>query len=81
VTGLLGRFNPSLPVTQAELEASGLFDIPRYTNPYIREHLIENYFSAQDREFVKKTFFTKTGTFEYAFKPEYSTEKGIEVTV
>ena len=38
VTGLLGHFRPSIPATQASLEANGLWDIDRCGPPQLHRH-------------------------------------------
>ena len=45
VQGLLGRFNPSVPVSVKEIRQMGIpFDYNRYTKPYIRDYMVEELF-------------------------------------
>lgn len=75
VTGLLGRFQPSLPIWRNELEGRGFWDLDRLTKPYIRQHLLERFLG----EYVNviPTYFNERGTGIYELKGEYSTEKQI----
>ena len=41
MTGLMGRFRPSLPLTRDELASRGLWDLNRLTQPYIQWHELE----------------------------------------
>eukprot|EP00958_Prasinococcus_capsulatus_P011964 scaffold1190_cov393-Prasinococcus_capsulatus_cf.AAC.30 len=73
VTGLVGRFRPTIPIWKDELEASGVWDFDRLTVPYIRYHTVEAIFGEQAPEIVH-TFMNETSFLCYAFKPEFDTE-------
>jgi 4-alpha-glucanotransferase len=75
VSGLLGRFQPSLPIWRSELEGRGFWDLDRLTKPYIRKHLLERWLG--DDVTVIPTYFNERGTGIYELKGEYSTEKQI----
>jgi len=76
VTGLLGRFNPALPLAKTELTVQGVWDIDRLCEPYIRWHLIEQIFG--DRaHYAQHAFFSQHPELQYVFKPEFNTEKKI----
>ena len=80
VRGLLGHFFPSNPLTRQELIQMGLWDIERYTKPYIRgKHLLEkfpnNYFEIAQKYLVARNISKDNDT--YDFKPEYNNEKKI----
>ncbi len=56
LSGLMGYFNPSTPVHRHELERNGLWDIQRFTEPYVRWGLLEYYFGSD----VSRTATTVT---------------------
>ena len=77
VGGLLGRFRPAQALTRAELEARGLWDIDRLTQPYIRRHLLVAALGARAEE-VACRFMTADGSPDrWRLRPEFSTEAGI----
>ncbi|XP_060191492.1 4-alpha-glucanotransferase DPE2 isoform X3 [Lycium barbarum] len=41
MTGLCGKFRPSIPISQEELESEGLWDFNRLTQPYIGKELLQ----------------------------------------
>ena len=53
-TGLLGRFRPSLPIWQGELEQCGIWDFDRLTKPYIRKHIVDALFGSRAGEVTLK---------------------------
>jgi 4-alpha-glucanotransferase len=77
ITGLLGRFYPSVPVWRDELIRNGIWDINRLCEPYIKTHLIDQIFGI-DAEFVKKNCLDEIGDFKFKLKPVYSSEKQID---
>jgi 4-alpha-glucanotransferase len=73
-SGLMGHFNPSIPIHRAQLEREGLWDLERLCDPYVKSHLVEKYFvERSESEYVCRTFFE-----EYAgrlrFRFEFNTE-------
>uniref|UniRef100_A0A2N9HXH8 4-alpha-glucanotransferase n=1 Tax=Fagus sylvatica TaxID=28930 RepID=A0A2N9HXH8_FAGSY len=40
ITGLVGKFRPSIPLSQEELEREGLWDFDRLSRPYIRQEFV-----------------------------------------
>jgi hypothetical protein len=44
ITGLSGHFNPSSPVSAADLDKLGLWDRQRLSTPYVRAHLLQRRF-------------------------------------
>lgn len=78
--GLMGVFDPAIPITKAEVEARGLhFDEERFCKPYIRKHIINQIF--QDRAgYVKHSFLDEVEgrEGEYRLKAEYDTQSKIE---
>nr|GMD48064.1 4-alpha-glucanotransferase DPE2 [Ipomoea batatas] len=41
MTGLCGKFRPSIPISQEELESEGVWDFDRLTRPYIRSEFLQ----------------------------------------
>ncbi|EFJ42152.1 cytosolic 4-alpha-glucanotransferase [Volvox carteri f. nagariensis] len=77
VTGLLGYFRPSRPLTRSELEQRGVWDIDRLTRPYITEALVRQLFGAERAEVVSATYMLEDGKGKYRLRPAYSSEAAI----
>ena len=72
ISGILGLFNPRLPYSREELQQAGLFgDLDRYTQPYIRLHMLEEMFGPS-AEFVINTFLEETGPGVFKLKEKAS---------
>ncbi|EFJ19739.1 hypothetical protein SELMODRAFT_268243 [Selaginella moellendorffii] len=76
VTGLTGKFRPSLPLTQEELEAQGIWDFNRLSEPYVRCHTLQAKFGDAWSEIASK-YFDEYEHLCYKFKKEYDTERKI----
>ncbi|MEL6853310.1 MAG: 4-alpha-glucanotransferase, partial [Bacteroidota bacterium] len=77
VQGLLGHFNPSMPFSREELAQRGLWmDEDRYCRPYIREHMLQEYFGKQV-ERVREEFFVSQAWEKYTFKPGLESQRKI----
>lgn len=73
VEGILGRFNPALPVSINELFSKNiLFERSRYTEPYITESILVELFGDK-KEAVKNTFFTGL-----KLKEKFNTQRKVE---
>ncbi|KAF5750323.1 putative 4-alpha-glucanotransferase [Tripterygium wilfordii] len=46
MTGLIGKFRPSIPLSQEELEREGIWDFNRLSCPYIRKEFLQEKFGA-----------------------------------
>ncbi len=78
VWGLLGYFNPSMPLSVSEIEHYGFwFDRDRYTIPYVTKHNLYNLF-AGDTEEIIGAYFNNRSYDRYVFKPEYDTQRKLE---
>ena len=78
VWGLLGYFNPSMPLSVSEIEHYGFwFDRDRYTIPYVTKHNLYNLF-AEDTEEIIAAYFNNRSFDRYVFKPEYDTQRKLE---
>lgn len=77
VDGLLGVFNPAIPVDLQEFKDKGvLFDRKRFCEPYITEAILAEIFTT-DIDFVRFHFFTKDNQGKIVFKKNYNTQKKI----
>jgi 4-alpha-glucanotransferase len=80
VRGCLGKFGQAIPLTRVELDVRGLSNIERYTQPYVRWHLIVEKFN-NDAAYVARRYFTPLNVdmFDdyFAFKEEFNTEQKI----
>ncbi|GAA0156538.1 hypothetical protein LIER_14016 [Lithospermum erythrorhizon] len=74
VTGLCGKFRPSIPLTQEELEKEGIWDFNRLTRPYIRLEMLQEKFGAS-WNVIASSFLTEYQKDCYEFKDDCNTEK------
>ena len=78
VWGLTGTFNPALPYSTSELEASGIsWNEDRYLKPYLSLEVIENTLGILADEVIAN-FLVSSDSGIYKFKPEYNTQRKIE---
>ncbi len=78
VQGILGQFNPSLPLNGYELAARGVWhDKERLTKPYIRWHILEDRFGELAGS-VREEFLDEPHPNHFAFKPHLDTQRKIE---
>lgn len=74
VEGLLGYFNPALPLSVEELSDFGLhFDENRFAKPYIRHHIIHNIFGDFSDKVIKEFLEHRTDGI-YELKKNYDTQ-------
>ncbi|XP_077218422.1 disproportionating enzyme 2 isoform X2 [Tasmannia lanceolata] len=76
ITGLVGKFRPSIPLSQEELEREGIWDFDRLSRPYIRQEILQEKFG----EFwtvIASNFFIEYQKLCYEFKEDCNTEKKI----
>ncbi len=77
VEGILGYFDPAIPVHRDEFRERGIpFDFDRYTKPFINDTILEQSFGP-DTEFVKGKFLTSSGGL-YSPRPEFATQRLVE---
>ncbi|VFQ91109.1 unnamed protein product [Cuscuta campestris] len=74
VTGLCGKFRPSIPISQEELESEGIWDFDRLCRPYIRLELLKEKFG-DSWTIVASNFLKEYKKDFYEFKEECNTEK------
>ncbi|CAN6443473.1 unnamed protein product [Victoria cruziana] len=76
ITGLLGKFRPSIPLSQQELEKDGIWDFDRLTHPYIRKDMLEKKFGHL-WTVIASSFLNEYQNLCYEFKEDCNTEKRI----
>ncbi|TYJ30228.1 hypothetical protein E1A91_A06G118800v1 [Gossypium mustelinum] len=79
MTGLIGKFRPSIPLSQEELEREGIWDFDRLTRPYVRKEFLQENFG--DSWILIAANFFKEYLDRYEFKEECNTEKKIAAKV
>ncbi|WP_235921020.1 4-alpha-glucanotransferase [Foetidibacter luteolus] len=78
VEGIMGHFEPAIPVSVHEFHARGIaFDFNRYTRPYITDKILNDTFGDQ-QDYIRRTYLLKDGSGNYLLKPEFSTQRQIE---
>ncbi|PIN19639.1 4-alpha-glucanotransferase [Handroanthus impetiginosus] len=76
MTGLCGKFRPSIPLSQEELEKEGIWDFNRLSRPYIRKQMLEEKFGTT-WSMIAATFLNEFQKDQYEFKENCNTEKKI----
>ncbi|XP_022154471.1 4-alpha-glucanotransferase DPE2 [Momordica charantia] len=76
MTGLVGKFRPSIPLSQEELEREGIWDFNRLSCPYIKAEFLQDKFGAA-WGFIASQFLNEYQKNFYEFKEDCDTEKKI----
>lgn len=76
MTGLVGKFRPSIPLSQEELEREGLWDFDRLSRPYILQEILQDKFGPSWTVIVAN-FMNEYQKQRYEFKEDCNTEKKI----
>ncbi|KAJ6316874.1 hypothetical protein OIU78_020040 [Salix suchowensis] len=76
MTGLIGKFRPSIPLSKEELEKEGIWDFDRLSLPYIRQEFVQEKFGAS-WTFIVSNFLNDYQKGRYEFKEDCDTEKKI----
>lgn len=78
VQGIMGRFDPCLPVYKHEFGENGIwFDANRFCKPYITEEVLYGLFGETTAE-IKKQFLQRSGPETYEMLPEFDTQRKVE---
>ena len=78
VEGLMGRFNPAIPMFKYELDGNGLhFDYDRFCKPYICEYMLDELFGEDKEEVIANYLNHGEGDF-YHMKDEFDTQRKVE---
>ena len=77
VEGILGRFDPAIPIHINELYHNGVsFNPDRYCQPFINDYVVHTIFGADDW-WVKNNFLISEGN-SYKLKEEFDTQRKVE---
>ncbi|XP_011079098.1 4-alpha-glucanotransferase DPE2 [Sesamum indicum] len=76
MTGLCGKFRPSIPLSQEELEREGIWDFNRLSQPYIKQQHLQEKFGAS-WTIIASNFLNEFRKDHYQFKEDCDTEKKI----
>ncbi|MCI7429987.1 MAG: 4-alpha-glucanotransferase [Bacteroidales bacterium] len=77
IWGLLGYFNPAMPMCKGEINNFGLhFDDERMLEPYITEQTLSEMFGHEAQHIADK-FLTRKPNGNYKFKPEFDTQQKV----
>jgi 4-alpha-glucanotransferase len=78
VEGILGHFDPALPLEPDELAAQGIhFDRERLTKPFINDAVLDEIFGGA-ADLVRREFLLAAGAGNYSLKPEFATQRQVE---
>ncbi|MFT4093474.1 MAG: 4-alpha-glucanotransferase [Niabella sp.] len=78
VQGVMGRFDPCLPLHVNEFGENGIwFDYERLCMPYITEEVLKSIFGDK-AAYVKDHFLQKHGPQQYALLPRFDTQRKVE---
>ena len=78
VQGILGHFEPALPLAPGELAARGIrVDRERLTRPFITDAVLQEIFGGAAGR-VRREFLLAAGDGNYLLKPEFATQRQVE---
>jgi 4-alpha-glucanotransferase len=78
VEGILGFFDPAIPVNRTEFASRGIaFDYERFARPFVNDSVLDQIFGSRS-ELVKREFLVSGVYGTYTFKPEFATQRGVE---
>lgn len=81
VQGILGRFEPAIPITLKELRDKGIsLSLERMTKPFITQEIIEEFF-AEDTDFAKDEYFDIESDNIIYFKEKFNTQRKVKDTL
>ncbi len=78
VQGIMGYFNPSIPVYKNEFEHKGIwFDYDRFCKPFIRDYMLYDIFGDLT-EHIKHSYLIEYEAGKFKIKDEFNSQKKIE---
>lgn len=78
VEGIMGYFNPSIPLSSTEIQNRGFYlNEERDTTPYIKEYMLDEYFGINKQSIIN-TFLEDKDWQTYRFKAELNSQKKVE---
>jgi len=78
VSGLMGHFNPAIPLWKDELEAQGIWDFNRLCDPYITREIMQEFCGEYAPEAIEK-YCDVDPSGRYHLMSGYRTQKQIEL--
>lgn len=77
IQGILGYFNPALPITREELELRGIpFEEDRFCEPYLTPEVLDALFNA-DADEIRSIFLTPGENGRYVFRKEFADQRKV----
>ncbi|MCU0794727.1 MAG: 4-alpha-glucanotransferase [Akkermansiaceae bacterium] len=77
VEGIMGWFDPALPVSIDEIRGRGIpFDHHRFCRPYLREHFLWGRFGDHTEQ-AKRDYLREMGGGVWELRPEYETQRKV----
>ncbi len=78
VEGIMGHFEPCIPVHVNEFHERGIwFDYHRYTKPFITDQVL-NDLTGSEADSFKQNYFQPDGSGNYKLRDEFSTQRKVE---
>jgi 4-alpha-glucanotransferase len=77
LSGLMGHFDPALPIAPDELDREGIWDLNRLCDPYIPLWLVRIVFG-QAAQAVMASYLDEALPGHYKLKNEFNTQRKIE---
>lgn len=78
VEGIMGRFDPALPLDKTEFSERGIwFDEDRFCKPFINDDILEQIFQ-QHAGFVKNSFLQPNEKGGYGLKENFNTQRKVD---
>jgi len=78
IEGLMGVFNPAIPMYKHEIEGRGIhFDYDRFCRPWIKEYMLHELFGEHVDE-IKSDFLDPQENEMYAMKEAFDTQRKVE---
>jgi 4-alpha-glucanotransferase len=78
IEGLMGIFNPAIPMYRDEIERRGIYlDFERFCKPVIRDYMLDEMFGSDKNEVIND-FLVSTGNGNYKIKESFNTQRKVE---
>ncbi|MBN1527119.1 MAG: 4-alpha-glucanotransferase, partial [Candidatus Omnitrophica bacterium] len=77
VSGLMGHFNPAVPLWKKDLEKDGIWDFDRLCQPYIPAWLVRMIFGLDANKIIAE-YMDEISHGHYRMKPQFNTQRKVE---
>jgi len=77
ISGLMGHFNPAIPLGRDELEREGIWDFDRLSDPYVPLWLVRIVFGHSSAEVIL-SYLEELSPGHYKLKGDFNTQRKIE---